>query len=255
MNQLLNKTTMVAALLRAVPVGMTVIFVLAVVLMNFLARITLVSLPWLALNAGITVSWVSFLFVDIVTRHFGAKAANMLSVVAIGVNLIVCFFSVVIGRLFDHPSLDMVVGGQWSILLASTIAYLVAALTNNYTNVFLGRRFFRQNPDGRKAFAVRSYISTFLSQCVDNFLRLFFGLFLFLLVKAVKHRADCVTLLFCHLVDGSDHFLDVLLNHFRIQVLFRFLLPRSAEKSMPDTFPPRKWSGILNSVSPTETAI
>ncbi len=152
MNQLLNKTTMVAALLRAVPVGMTVIFVLAVVLMNFLARITLVSLPWLALNAGITVSWVSFLFVDIVTRHFGAKAANMLSVVAIGVNLIVCFFSVVIGRLFDHPSLDMVVGGQWSILLASTIAYLVAALTNNYTNVFLGRRFFRQNPDGRKAF-------------------------------------------------------------------------------------------------------
>ena len=173
MNQLLNKTTMVAALLRAVPVGMTVIFVLAVVLMNFLARITLVSLPWLALNAGITVSWVSFLFVDIVTRHFGAKAANMLSVVAIVVNLIVCFFSVLIGRLFDHPSLDMVVGGQWSILLASTIAYLIAALTNNYTNVFLGRRFFRQNPDGRKAFAVRSYISTFLSQCVDNFLFVF----------------------------------------------------------------------------------
>ena len=115
MNQLLNKTTMVAALLRAVPVGMTVIFVLAVVLMNFLARITLVSLPWLALNAGITVSWVSFLFVDIVTRHFGAKAANMLSVVAIGVNLIVCFFSVVIGRLFDHPSLDMVVGGPYHL--------------------------------------------------------------------------------------------------------------------------------------------
>ena len=46
MNQLLNKTTMVAALLRSVPVAMTIIFIIAVVLMNFLARITLVSLPF-----------------------------------------------------------------------------------------------------------------------------------------------------------------------------------------------------------------
>ena len=51
MNTIKNKTTMVAALLRSVPVAMTLIFILAVVLMNFLARITLVSLPWLALNA------------------------------------------------------------------------------------------------------------------------------------------------------------------------------------------------------------
>ena len=154
MNIIKQKTTMVAALLRSVPVAMTIIFILAVVLMNFLARITLVSLPWLALNAGITVSWMSFLFVDIVTRHFGAKAANMLSIVAIAVNLVVCFVCVILSRVFDRPSLDMVVGGQWSILLASTIAYIVAALTNNYTNVFIGRRFFRQNPDGRKALPV-----------------------------------------------------------------------------------------------------
>ncbi len=168
-----RKTTQMVALLRSVPVAMTVLFVAAVVLMNFLARITLVSLPWLALNAGITVSWMSFLFVDIVTRHFGAKAANMLSILAIFVNLAVCMFCVLLSRVFDYPALDMVVGGQWSILMASTIAYIVAALTNNYTNVFLGRRFFRRNPDGRKAFAVRSYVSTFLSQCVDNFLFVF----------------------------------------------------------------------------------
>ncbi len=59
MNIIKQKTTMVAALLRSVPVAMTIIFIIAVVLMNFLARITLVSLPWLALNAGITVSWTS----------------------------------------------------------------------------------------------------------------------------------------------------------------------------------------------------
>ena len=158
MNIIKQKTTMVAALLRSVPVAMTIIFIIAVVLMNFLARITLVSLPWLALNAGITVSWMSFLFVDIVTRHFGAKAANMLSIVAIAVNLVVCFVCVILSRVFDRPS---------------------AALTNNYTNVFIGRRFFRQNPDGRKAFAFRSYISTFLSQCVDNFLFVFLAFVVF----------------------------------------------------------------------------
>lgn len=174
-----KKTTMMVALLRSVPVAMTLIFIAAVVLMNFLARITLVSLPWLALNAGITVSWMSFLFVDIVTRHFGAKAANMLSILAIAVNLVVCLFCVLLSRVFDAPSLDMVVGGQWSILMASTIAYVVAALTNNYTNVFLGRRFFRQDADGRKAFAVRSYVSTFLSQCVDNFLFVFLAFVVF----------------------------------------------------------------------------
>ncbi len=174
-----QKTTQMVALLRSVPVAMTLIFIVAVVLMNFLARITLVSLPWLALNAGITVSWMSFLFVDIVTRHFGAKAANMLSILAIFVNLVVCLFCVLLSRVFDYPALDMVVGGQWSILMASTIAYIVAALTNNYTNVFLGRRFFRQNPDGGKAFVVRSYVSTFLSQVVDNFLFVFLAFVVF----------------------------------------------------------------------------
>ena len=174
-----QKTTQMVALLRSVPVAMTLIFIAAVVLMNFLARITLVSLPWLALNAGITVSWMSFLFVDIVTRHFGAKAANMLSILAIFVNLAVCLFCVLLSRVFDYPALDMVVGGQWSILMASTIAYIIAALTNNYTNVFIGRRFFLQNPDGGKAFVVRSYVSTFLSQVVDNFLFVFLAFVVF----------------------------------------------------------------------------
>ena len=37
------------------------VFVAAVITMNFLSRITLLNLPWLALNAGILVSWLSFL--------------------------------------------------------------------------------------------------------------------------------------------------------------------------------------------------
>ena len=163
---------MTAALIRSVPISSTVIFILAVIVMNFLSRITLLSLPWLALNAGILVSWVSFLFMDILTRHYGARAASRLSFVAIAANLLCSLVCVIISRIWNYPALDMVVGGQWSILLASTLAYIISALTNNYTNVFIGRHL-TGDPDGKAAFAARSFISTFVSQIVDNFLFVF----------------------------------------------------------------------------------
>ena len=166
--RIVRELTSTAALLRSVPLSVTVLFIAAVLAMNFLARITLLSLPFLALNAGITVSWLSFLLMDVMTRHYGPRAATQLSVVAILVNLCCCFFCVVLSRVKGLPGLDMVVGGQWSILTASTIAFVISALTNNYTNCYIGR-FFRKNPDGKAAFAARSFVSTFLSQVVDNF--------------------------------------------------------------------------------------
>ena len=72
-------TARMTTLLRSVPTAVTVVFCLAVIVMNFLSRITLVSLPWLALNAGILVSWVAFLFMDVITKHYGAWAGNLLS--------------------------------------------------------------------------------------------------------------------------------------------------------------------------------
>ncbi len=169
---------MLSALIRSIPSAVTVLFILAVITMNFLARITLVSLPWLALNAGILISWLSFLLMDVVVKHYGARAANLLSLIAIAANLLCCLLCVLISRIWNYPGLDMVVGGQWSILLASTIAYVVSALTNNYTNAAIGGRF-RKNPDGAAAYAARSFISTFLSQIVDNFLFVFLAFVLF----------------------------------------------------------------------------
>lgn len=159
-------------LLRNVPKAATLIFVLAVVLMNYLARYSLVSLPWLALNAGIFVSWLSFLILDVFVKNFGVKAANILSMLAMAVNLFCTLICVIIGRIWDYPQLDSLVGGQWSILLASTVAYVISALTNNYTNIFIGKRFTK-DPDGKTAFAVRSFVSTFLSQVLDNFIFVF----------------------------------------------------------------------------------
>ena len=173
-----RESAMLSAMIRSVPRAVTILFILAVITMNFLARITLVSLPWLALNAGILVSWLSFLLMDIVAKHYGARAANLLSLVAIAANLLCSLVCVIVSRVGNYPSLDMVVGGQWSILLASTIAYVISALTNNYTNVAIGRRF-RGDPDGVAAYAARSFLSTFLSQIVDNFLFVFLAFVIF----------------------------------------------------------------------------
>lgn len=163
---------MMVTLLKSVPTALTVLFVLVVIGMNFLSRFSFVSLPWLALNAGILISWLSFLFMDIVTKHYGARAANKLSILAIVANLTCCLICVIVSHLGNYPQLDMIFGGQWSILTASTIAYVISALTNNYTNIYIGG-LFTKNPDGKVAYATRSFVSTFLSQVLDNFIFVF----------------------------------------------------------------------------------
>ncbi len=175
---LARESALMATLLRSVSPALTILFVATVIGMNFLSRITVLSLPWLALNAGILVSWLSFLYMDIVTKHYGARAANRLSILAISANLTCCLVCLIVSRVCDYPALDMVVGGQWSILLASTIAFVVSALTNNYTNIYIGR-FFRSNPDGKAAYAARSFISTFFSQILDNFIFVFLAFVVF----------------------------------------------------------------------------
>lgn len=170
--------TRMATLLRSVPSTTTILFIVAVIAMNFLARISLLSLPWISLNAGITVSWLSFLLVDILAKHYGAKAANLMSLLAITVNLAVCLICSLAASIWDHPGLNMVVGGQWSILLASTLAYVMSAFTNNYTNVFIGKLFV-DDPDGKLAYATRSFSSTLLSQILDNFMFVFLAFVVF----------------------------------------------------------------------------
>ena len=173
-----NRITEFKTLLKSVPKSATIIFVAAVVLMNFLARYSILSLPYLALTAGIYVSWISFLFMDVFTKNFGAKASNILSILAIAVNLIYTVICLIISKVFKIESLDMYIGGQWSILLASTVAYVVSALSNNYTNIFIGKKI-NASPDSKTAFAVRSFVSTFLSQILDNFIFVFLAFFVF----------------------------------------------------------------------------
>ena len=77
-------------LLRSIPATVMTLFVVSVVCMNLLANKTLVQLDWIALDGGILISWLSFMCMDIVTKHFGPAASNRISVLAAAINMLTC---------------------------------------------------------------------------------------------------------------------------------------------------------------------
>ena len=170
------------ALIRSVPALVVALFILSVFSMNLLANKS-ISIPvsWLALDCGIVVSWFAFFTMDILTKHFGPKAATQLTALAILVNLFFCFI-LFLGSLIPgtwgeayaeesealiNGARDRTFGGTWYVVLGSTVAFLVSAIVNNFSNEAIGRAF-KKNPDGLAAYVLRSYVSTAVGQFLDN---------------------------------------------------------------------------------------
>ena len=84
-------------------------------------------------------------------------------------------------------------GGTWFILLGSTIAFLASAIINNTLNFMIGKTF-KNNPDGKMAYAMRTYISTFIGQFLDNFI---FSLIVFVGFAPIFWDGFCWTVLQC----------------------------------------------------------
>lgn len=166
-------------LLRCIPATTVSLFVVSVICMNLLANKTLLQTPYIALDGGILISWLSFMCMDIITKYFGPKASNKIAILASAINVLTCaiFYiaSIIPSNANDYTALDEILGGTWFILLGSTIAFLVSAMINNFLNWAIGKVFF-ENQDGKLAYAVRTYISTFIGQCLDN---LMFSLIVF----------------------------------------------------------------------------
>jgi len=150
--------------------------------MNLLANKS-INLPvnWLALDCGIIVSWVAFLTMDMLTKHFGPKAATEISVFSLLINLFMCFLFWLVslidgvwGESFVEGSesiingaLNNTFGGTWYVVLGSSVAFVASALVNNFLNYGIGK-LFKKKPDGFGAYVCRSYISTAIGQFVDN---------------------------------------------------------------------------------------
>lgn len=169
-------------LFHSIPAMTVVFFVVSVVGMNLLANKS-INFPadWLALDAGTLLSWMCFLSMDVITKHFGPKAANKVAIFALFINLLMCllfFLASVIpgvwGESFVEGSesiinnaLDRTFGGQWYVIFGSSVAFIASAFVNNFLSWGIGKLFHK---DGRLAFYVRSYVSTGIGQFVDNLL-------------------------------------------------------------------------------------
>ena len=160
-------------LLRSIPSTVVTLFVVSVICMNLLANKTLLQLDWIALDGGILISWLSFMCMDIITKHFGPKASNIISILASVINLLTCmiFFlaSAIPSNASDYSAFDGIFGGTWFILLGSTIVFLASAAINNFLNWTIGKAF-RKKPNGKFAYCMQTYISTFIGQFLDNFI-------------------------------------------------------------------------------------
>lgn len=158
-------------LLRSIPAVVVSLFTISVVSMNLLANKTIYQSEYLAIDGGILISWLSFLCMDIVAKHFGPKASTKMSVFAMLVNLLTCFIFFIVSIIptpeIDYSAFNTIIGGTWFILLSSTIAFLCSAIINNVLNWSVGKAF-KNNPDGKLAFFTRCYVSTFIAQFADN---------------------------------------------------------------------------------------
>ena len=168
-------------LMRNVPVLVMILFVTSVILMNLLANKEIgLNLSWLALDCGVTVSWLSFLCMDMLTKRFGTKASIQLSLTAMVINLFVCFMLFLISKVpgnwgmyynyetsIVNDALNGTIGGTWYVVLGSAIAFASSAVVTAVINTAIGKMFKKNN---FTAYATRSYVSTLLAQFVDNFI-------------------------------------------------------------------------------------
>ena len=181
MNKIKESINNYALLLRSVPSLVMTLFVVSVVLMNLLANKEIgLNLDWLALDCGFTVSWLSFLCMDMLTKRFGPKAAIQLSLTAMAVNLFVCGILFVIslvpgnwGEYYNYENdivnqaLNSTIGGTWYVVLGSACAFAASAILNAILNHAIGKMCKKNN---FVSYALRSYISTGLAQFIDNFI-------------------------------------------------------------------------------------
>ena len=184
-------------LLRSIPAIVVTLFVVSVICMNLLANKTLVQLDWIALDGGILISWLSFMCMDITTKHFGPKASNKISILAALINLLTCiiFFvvSIIPSNANDYKELNNILGGTWFILLGSTIAFLSSAVINNVLNYLIGK-CFKKNPDGKLAYITQTYVSTMIGQFLDN---LIFSVIVFMIFAPIYWDGFNWTLIQC----------------------------------------------------------
>lgn len=172
-------------LLRNIPSSTILFFVLSVICANLMANKELFNYKYLALDCGFVFSWVMFLCLDIICKRWGAKASVKISIFALFVNLLVTFSFFLLSKtnglwgesynlsqeeaLLVNHALNKTFGGSWFVVLGSALAFLSSSVANAFFNFFVGKLIIKKlSENSFSNFALRSYISTFLAQFIDN---------------------------------------------------------------------------------------
>ena len=201
-------------LIKSVPSFVLVAFVLSIVFMNIFANKEIsTGTTWLALDCGICISWITFLIMDVITKHFGPSAAVKLSILAMLCSLVCSAVMIAVAAIPGNwamfyeigdnanSALNKTFGGTWYVILGSNFAFLVSSIVNAVVNAAIGKLLKKDNA---ATFMTRTYISTFVGQFVDNFVfslvvsHIFFG---WSLIQCVTcSLAGCVVELICEAV-------------------------------------------------------
>ncbi len=165
-------------LLRNIPSLVIAVFIVSVIMMNLMANKEFISLPYLALDCGFFLSWISFLCMDMICRRFGPRAAAKIAILAIVINALVCVVFWLLslspgmwgqyyatGSREVNDALNATIGGTWYVVVGSSIAMFCGAITNSGINYGISRVV---SSAGYRSFAARSFISTGIGQLVDN---------------------------------------------------------------------------------------
>ena len=214
-------------LLRNIPALSVSIFILSVVCANLMANKELFSYHYVALDCGFAFSWIMFLCMDVICKRWGAKASIKISFLALFVNLCVCGIFALLsltsgkwGAFYScadegmaatvNMALNSTFCGSWYVVVGSALASMVSSIVNSVLNVALGKLVKKDN---FAAFAFRSYISTLISQFVDN---LIFALF----VSKVFFGWTWIQVFLCSIIAAIFELLaEVLFSHLGWKIL------------------------------------
>lgn len=167
-------------LFRELPAWVFTLFVSSSIVMNLLAnKSILLPVDWLALDCGIVVSWVSFFMMDLITKRFGARAAIIVSIATLLINLfwdLIFALGAGISGMWGEASsmvqsqlinrvLDNTFSGSWFVIFGSCVAFILSSLVNSLANEMIGNR---TRLTGIREYLIRSCCSTMLGQFVDN---------------------------------------------------------------------------------------
>lgn len=176
---------------KSVPAWLIALSVVTTVLMNLLANKTLFSDgKYLSIDAGLCVSWVMFLVMDIATQRYGGKASFAITIFDIAVALAMSGIMAGVAAIPESAysgwfmgeeaakTLNGFVGNNYLVILTSLFAFLCSSGVDILSNVAIGKLFEKTKSfEGQakkrtfKGFIIyffRAYGSTFLSQLTDN---------------------------------------------------------------------------------------